>query len=604
MAVEQSVHLSREQLVELDKLATVSASALAMDDVYEFVDDAVARLIPNDGLILNNLNKDGSTFTVALRTGPMPPNRVPGQTSPLAGTTVEALINTKEPIRLTANTLDEATRAFPGLELPFKTGFRSWLGVPLFALGEPIGGLHVQRMEPEPFTDQEVDILQRVATYIGSTTWKHQIIEAHDTEHARHEALLEIGSLLARTHSIQEAVAALPALLNIVMPVDRFVVSLWSEESQSMVDVARWGAAIPGWDELMNKPSQVLSPAHFDLNNPVMIVSSDRIREATVDDQPGLAYAREAGLESMMVASMIEEEKRTGNISVRAKRIEAYDSDAAEFFREVASLFTYYVAAQNAREIERHAQRERERALAEKRVTVAELQFERSRERLLDTISHELRTPLTVILARTDILSRRLKDQDEKTITGLNAVSKSANELKGLVNKLIDHASRAITADKERFEVTKVSDLQETLRGEVGRKFHTVDVRFADNNVGDSQLLGEATQIIGAVSEMIDNAIKYGPTDTPVQVQTSIEDNRVEISIQDEGTGLALTDASELFKPYERGAMMGNNLARGTGLGLHFAKAVAEIHGGGVRFEHDANNHSIFTLWLPLTSQL
>jgi K+-sensing histidine kinase KdpD len=171
------------------------------------------------------------------------------------------------------------------------------------------------------------------------------------------------------------------------------------------------------------------------------------------------------------------------------------------------------------------------------------------------------------------------------------------------VNKLIDHASRAITADRERFEVTKVSILQETLRGEVGRKFPAADVRIADNNIGDAELLGETAQIIGAVSEMIDNAVKYGPTDTPVQVQTSVEDSRVEISVQDEGTELATTAANELFKPYERGAMMGNNLARGAGLGLHFAKAVAEIHGGGVRFEHDADNHSIFTLWLPLTNQ-
>lgn len=602
MKLSEPLHLSREHLTELDKLAAIAASAISIDEVYEFVSDALNKLVPNDGLILNLVDIDRSEFSIALRTGLTPNERRPGQTHALDGSMVAAVVESQQPIQVTATTLEEATGNYPGLVHAFNSGYRSWLAVPLYAMGEIIGGLHVQRLTPVGFTDQEVDTLQRVATYVGATTGKHQMIVAREAETQRHQTLVEISMALARTNDLQRAVEEIARLLSKIMPVDRFVVSFWSEESESMIDVALWGTPIPGWDDLRNKPSRVLSPDHFDLSKPVMIVPTEQIASADIESQPGLAYAAKAGLNSMIVASMIEEEKRTGNISARTKVCDAYSADHAEFFQQVGLQFSHYVGEQIARQKESEATREREQAIAERKVALSELQFERARERIIDTISHELRTPLTVIMARADILRMRLSDQDEKTLKGLDSISNASMDLKGLINQLIDHAERNVSASDKDFQVISVNSLTESLVSEINKQFATKDITLNSFVPSEVDVRCDLTQTIKAIAELVDNSVKYGPEGSPVAVDVGGNSSEISISVTDQGSDLSPETVSSLFEPYERGDNMGQNIARGAGLGLHYARAVAEIQGGVVYFKNNDSGHSVFTFTLPVSA--
>jgi len=86
-----------------------------------------------------------------------------------------------------------------------------------------------------------------------------------------------------------------------------------------------------------------------------MIVSTRTIMEADEEANPALFYGRQAGLVSMLVASMVEDRKRTGNISVRSITEHAYSARDARLFQEIASQFTHYLSARSARISERTA---------------------------------------------------------------------------------------------------------------------------------------------------------------------------------------------------------------------------------------------------------
>jgi len=350
-----SLQLTRERLLDLDQIANIAAGAMSIGEVYDAIDLIVGRLIPNDGLILNLLEPDRTLFRVVLRTGITPQNRAPGEAYDVSGTVFEALVTSETPVRVTARTIGEATSKYLGLEGAFRAGYRSWLGVSLFSHGVAIGGLHIQRTRPDPFSDFDVDLLRRVAIHVGATSGKHEVLKQREADRVRDQVLVEVGKILALTNSVQYAVDQTAVALRAAMPVDRLVVSIWNPTSQSMRDVARWGLDVPGWDEIIDKPSKVLSPAHFDLDRPFMIVSTRTIMEADEEANPALFYGRQAGLVSMLVASMVEDRKRTGNISVRSITEHAYSARDARLFQEIASQFTHYLSARSARISERTA---------------------------------------------------------------------------------------------------------------------------------------------------------------------------------------------------------------------------------------------------------
>jgi signal transduction histidine kinase len=598
-AIRNGPTLSRTELLDLERIASISAGSLSIEPVYDAVDHIVGRLIDNDGLILNLLESDGTRFTVSVRTGNTPTNRTPGQTYNLKGTVLESIVDSSAPIRATAESSEDAIVRFPGLEGAYKTGYRSWLGVPLYAHGELIGGLHVQRSAPIPFSDHDVELLQRVAVHVGATTGKHRSINDRDRQMAHARVLLEVGRILTQTNDLKQAVVETAQALKNVMPIDRFVVSMWNDHTQSMIDVERWGMDIPVWDDLVNKPNKVLDSSHFDLEKTVMVVSTQTILEASIGDQPALKYAADVGLVSMMVAALVEERHRSGNISVRSTQTNAYNDDSARLFQEIAAQFTHYLAAHKAREAERHAVRDREQAITDRKVAIGQLKLQQAQDRIIDSISHELRTPLTVITARTGILTRRLAGQDEKVLSSLTAIQRSSSELKSLINRLIEHADRTMAVSQaELIEVT-VALLEKALSLEIATRFKNRDIRLSLEAPKDSSIMCDLEQLVSATAELVDNSVKYGPNDSSIFVDIKVDAGQAKLSVIDAGTNLSVREVSELFELFERGEQIGNAETRGTGLGLPYVSTVAKSLHGKVGFENDPKRGTIFSIEFP-----
>ena len=102
-----------------------------------------------------------------------------------------------------------------------------------------------------------------------------------------------------------------------------------------------------------------------------------------------------------------------------------------------------------------------------------------------------------------------------------------------------------------------------------------------------------------ALSNLIDNALKFTPQDGHIDVCAQNSTHSIEISVQDSGTGIEPADLPHIFERFYHGK---NNGARGSGLGLALVKSVVQAHGGTVNVQSAPGQGSRFVITLPATT--
>ena len=112
--------------------------------------------------------------------------------------------------------------------------------------------------------------------------------------------------------------------------------------------------------------------------------------------------------------------------------------------------------------------------------------------------------------------------------------------------------------------------------------------------------MGDADEVRAAVSNLIDNAVKYSGSNVRVQVMTEKIDNVVSLRVRDEGPGIPKTELKQIFKRFHRVPGSLATRVKGTGLGLYIVRSVAKRHGGQAWAESEGPGQgSTFVLQLP-----
>ncbi|MEG3125115.1 sensor histidine kinase [Sphingomonas sp. GB1N7] len=196
-----------------------------------------------------------------------------------------------------------------------------------------------------------------------------------------------------------------------------------------------------------------------------------------------------------------------------------------------------------------------------------------------DDIAHQLRTPLTRLRARVE---RELRDAGDKVafVAAGEAALAEIDKLLGIVAALLrireleDHArrSRFAPVDLTRL-VEDACELHQPTAEDRG-----IDLRCDIASVATVE--GDASLLIEAISNLIDNAMKFGPADGMVAVSLTNEGDTVIITVADEGPGVAATERSLVTQRFYRG----RHDCSGAGLGLSLVKAIADLHGFSLRF--------------------
>ena len=244
-------------------------------------------------------------------------------------------------------------------------------------------------------------------------------------------------------------------------------------------------------------------------------------------------------------------------------------------------------------------------ALALERTLLAEeahgaqvrMEAEKLRSSLLSSVSHDLRTPLSAITGAASALLQSgpalsLTDQREL----LEAIREEAERLGRLVQNLLDMTRLESGTVPVRREW---HSLEEIVGIALGRLSHRLGERPVDVRLPEDMpfVPVDAVLIEQIFINLLDNALKYTPDGSPIEISARVDNSGVRVEVADRGPGLAPGLEQRVFEKFYRGQSPG----RGSGLGLAICRGFVEVHGGRIWAENREGGGAAFRFTIPLT---
>ena len=216
------------------------------------------------------------------------------------------------------------------------------------------------------------------------------------------------------------------------------------------------------------------------------------------------------------------------------------------------------------------------------------------RERFIGILGHDLRTPLTAILASAKLVLR-LRDLPDPALAAAARITSSAERMGRMIADLLDFTQARLGGGLA--VVRKPCNLRDVAQATVDEVAAAEPGRVIDLAAeGDTSGAFDPDRVAQLLSNLLTNALAYGPPDEAVHVRLRALDGGVEIAVENGGTPVPEEDRAALFDPFRRGSMAAGH-GRGLGLGLFIVQAIARAHGGDVAVE-SAPGRTVFSATL------
>jgi two-component system sensor histidine kinase SenX3 len=214
-------------------------------------------------------------------------------------------------------------------------------------------------------------------------------------------------------------------------------------------------------------------------------------------------------------------------------------------------------------------------------------------------VSHELKTPVGALT----LLAEAVQDAADDPAAVERFAKRMQEEgarLTRLVQEIIDLSRLQYDDPVESPEVVEVDEVVAAAIDRSRVDAENKQIRLASGGHAQLQVLGNESQLVVAVGNLVENAVAYSPPHTRVAVGIRRREDRVEISVTDQGIGIAEADQERIFERFYRVDPARSRATGGTGLGLAIVKHIAASHGGEVSVWSVPGAGSTFTLRLPV----
>jgi two-component system sensor histidine kinase KdpD len=230
----------------------------------------------------------------------------------------------------------------------------------------------------------------------------------------------------------------------------------------------------------------------------------------------------------------------------------------------------------------------------------SELQTEldRSRSGLLQSVSQGLRAPLASIMVAANTEIERARQLTPSDIEKLGKqIHFESEQLNRLINNLLQITYLEAESIKLQKLTVSIKDIIRLVINASSKTLGKIPVHFyVADNIGDIPI--DTTLMQEVFTNLIDNAAKFSPIGSAIDIYVTQEDHYLLISIEDQGPGIADDEREKLFEKFYRGRML--TTERGLGLGLAICQKIVAAHGGKIWAQNRENKGTAFRFTLPL----
>jgi signal transduction histidine kinase len=229
-----------------------------------------------------------------------------------------------------------------------------------------------------------------------------------------------------------------------------------------------------------------------------------------------------------------------------------------------------------------------------------ELELAKMKSDFVSTVTHELKSPLTSIRQLAEMLQTGRVPSEERRRKYYDILLEQSERLCLLTENVLNFAR--MEEGKQEFEFVEsdvgmlLNKIVPPIRHRLGHEEFEIELQ-TDNSLPPVLLDSEA--IAQAVTNLIDNAVKYSGNSKTVLVKTFRENGHLVIAVQDFGVGIKREELDRVFDRFYRGGDALTRTVRGSGLGLTLVKQIVEAHRGTVTVESDPGSGSTFSIRVP-----
>lgn len=230
---------------------------------------------------------------------------------------------------------------------------------------------------------------------------------------------------------------------------------------------------------------------------------------------------------------------------------------------------------------------------------IREIRRNEQHDSFINAVTHELKTPVASIRLYLETLQKREPEQAKRR-EFYGVMLDDTERLLGTIEKVLE-AGR--TGSAKRVAYKAPVDMAEVVRdcAAVARtRYRLAEDAIEVEAPAEAWVEGDHQELRNAVSNLLENAIKYSGQQVRVRAELSRRDGTVTVRIRDEGAGIAPGELKHVFKRFYRIPNALSQRVKGTGLGLYIVSTIARRHGGKVFAESEgAGRGSTFTMELP-----
>ena len=223
------------------------------------------------------------------------------------------------------------------------------------------------------------------------------------------------------------------------------------------------------------------------------------------------------------------------------------------------------------------------------------------RRDLTHNITHELKTPIAAAYAATDALLTMPDIAETKELRDdyLRMTYTELQRLDNIVEEILRTATENSDKAELRLEECDIEALANNIIASLNMKYTSRDVKWNVTIDEECSVVADKFHLMGMMSALMDNAIKYSPKAAVVTIKATIDHDYTVISISDLGMGISSFEQRRIFDKFYRINQGNRHDTKGYGMGLYYVHTMAKRHGGSVGVKSSYGKGSTFTLKLP-----